>query len=118
MADVRSFERTEYQQVKADLHRKFRPVGLEKLGRSAGDAAREEVLALIRSVVNSEPCLSASPSGTAGREISMRFLAGPLEPLLKDPPFPDILVNRFDKVFVERAGKLESTPLSSKTTRT
>ena len=32
---------------------------------------------------------------------------GPLESLLADPSITDILVNRFDQVFVERRGKLE-----------
>ena len=32
---------------------------------------------------------------------------GPLESLLADPSISDILVNRFDQVFVERRGKLE-----------
>jgi pilus assembly protein CpaF len=39
---------------------------------------------------------------------------GPLEPLLKDPTVSDILVNRFDRVYIERTGKLELTPLSFK----
>lgn len=34
---------------------------------------------------------------------------GPLEPLLADPSVNDILVNSFDKVYVERAGMLEKT---------
>lgn len=34
---------------------------------------------------------------------------GPLEPLLEDPDVADILVNRFDSVYVERKGKLEKT---------
>ncbi len=34
---------------------------------------------------------------------------GPLEPLVQDPTVNDILVNRFDQVYVERAGKLELT---------
>ena len=51
MPDIRSFERTEYQQVKADLHRKILDrLDLEKLGRTPGDAAREEVLVLIRNM--------------------------------------------------------------------
>jgi pilus assembly protein CpaF len=37
---------------------------------------------------------------------------GPLEPLLKDPTVSDILVNRFDRVYIERAGKLEPRGLS------
>ena len=42
------------------------------------------------------------------------FGLGPLEPLLKDPTISDILVNRSDRVYVERAGKLELTGLSFK----
>ena len=55
MANLQTFERTEYQQVKADLHRKILDrLDLEKLGRTPSDAAREEVLLLIRNTVNSE----------------------------------------------------------------
>src|SRR5256884_638061 len=117
MANLQAFERSEYQQVKADLHRKILDrLDLEKLGRTTGDSAREEVLVLIRSSVNSE----AVPSSFADREKLSReildeiFGLGPLEPLLKDPTISDILVNRFDRVYVERAGKLEITGLSFK----
>ena len=34
------------------------------------------------------------------------FGLGPLEPLLKDPTVSDIMVNGFDNVYVERAGRL------------
>ena len=34
---------------------------------------------------------------------------GPLEPLLKEPSISDILVNRFDRVYIERGGKLALT---------
>src|SRR5712672_1705917 len=37
------------------------------------------------------------------------FGLGPLEPLLKDPSVSDILVNGFDNVYIERAGKLVET---------
>jgi pilus assembly protein CpaF len=37
------------------------------------------------------------------------FGLGPLEPLLKDPSISDILVNGFDNIYVERAGKLVET---------
>jgi pilus assembly protein CpaF len=39
---------------------------------------------------------------------------GPLEPLLKEPSISDILVNGFDKVYVERHGKLSLTPVRFK----
>jgi pilus assembly protein CpaF len=117
MANLQAFERSEYQQVKADLHRKILDrLDLEKLGRSTGDSAREEVLVLIRSSVNSEAVpLSFAEREQLSREILDEiFGLGPLEPLLKDPTISDILVNRFDRVYVERAGKLEITGLSFK----
>jgi pilus assembly protein CpaF len=117
MANLQAFERTEYQQVKADLHRKILDrLDLEKLGRTPNDAAREEVLLLIRNTVNSEAVpLSFAERERLAREILDEiFGLGPLEPLLKDPTISDILVNRFDKVYVERAGKLEPTGLSFK----
>jgi pilus assembly protein CpaF len=117
MANLQAFERTEYQQVKADLHRKILDrLDLEKLGRTPNDAAREEVLLLIRNTVNSEAVpLSFAERERLAREILDEiFGLGPLEPLLKDPTVSDILVNRYDKVYVERAGKLEPTGLSFK----
>src|SRR6266568_4008709 len=117
MANLQTFERAEYQQVKADLHRKILDrLDLEKLGRTPSAAAREEVLLLIRNTVNSEAVpLSFAERERLSREILDEiFGLGPLEPLLKDPSISDILVNRFDKVYVERGGKLERTGLSFK----
>src|SRR3982074_3819699 len=117
MANLQTFERTEYQQVKADLHRKILDrLDLEKLGRTPGEAARDEVLLLIRNTVNSEAVpLSFAERERLSREILDEiFGLGPLEPLLKDNTISDILVNRFDRVYVERAGKLELTSFSFK----
>src|SRR6202167_2436501 len=117
MANLQAFERSEYQQVKADLHRKILDrLDLEKLGRTTGDSARDEVLVIIRSSVNSEAVpLSFAEREQLSREILDEiFGLGPLEPLLKDPTISDILVNRFDRVYVERGGKLEITGLTFK----
>ena len=55
MPNPPSFERTDYQQVKADLHRKILDrLDLEKLGKTSGDSARDEVLVIIRSAVSAE----------------------------------------------------------------
>jgi pilus assembly protein CpaF len=117
MANLQTFERSEYQQVKADLHRKILDrLDLEKLGRKPGDTAREEVLVLIRNSVNSEVVpLSFAERERLSREILDEiFGLGPLEPLLKDHTISDILVNRFDRVYIERQGKLELTAYSFK----
>ncbi|HET7890771.1 MAG TPA: CpaF family protein [Candidatus Sulfotelmatobacter sp.] len=118
MANIQSFERADFfQQVKADLHRKILDrLDLEKLGKTSGDSARDEVLVVIRNAVNSEGVpLSFAERERLSREILDEiFGLGPLEPLLKDATISDILVNRFDRVYVERAGKLERTALSFK----
>src|SRR5207247_7790024 len=117
MPNLQTFERREYQQVKADLHRKILDrLDLEKLGRTPSTSAREEVLLVIRNTVNSEAVpLSVAERERLAREILDEiFGLGPLEPLLKDSSISDILVNRFNKVYVERAGKLEPTGLSFK----
>src|SRR6185437_11858659 len=109
MGNLQTFERTEYQQVKADLHRKILDrLDLEKLGRTSGDAARDEVLLLIRNTVNSEAVpLSFAERERLAREILYEiFGLGPLEPLLKDPTVSDILVNRFNRVYVNERGRL------------
>ncbi len=118
MANLQSFERADFfQQVKADLHRKILDrLDLEKLGKTSGDSARDEVLVVIRNAVNSEGVpLSFAERERLSREILDEiFGLGPLEPLLKDATVSDILVNRFDRVYVERAGKIERTALSFK----
>src|SRR3979411_735602 len=117
MANLQSFERAEYQQVKADLHRKILDrLDLEKLGRTTGDSAREEVLVVIRNAVNTEVVpLSFAERERLSREILDEiFGLGPLAAVLKDHGISDILVNRFDRVYIERGGKLELTGLSFK----
>ncbi|HLW84201.1 MAG TPA: CpaF family protein [Candidatus Sulfotelmatobacter sp.] len=117
MANVQASEQSLFQQVKADLHRKILDrLDLEKLGKTSGDSARDEVLIVIRNAVNNEVVpLSFLERDRLSREILDEiFGLGPLEPLLKDHSVSDILVNRFDRVYIERAGKLELTALSFK----
>src|ERR1700683_2289393 len=100
MANLQAFERSEYQQVKADLHRKILDrLDLEKLARQPGDSARDEVFSIIRSSVNSEAVpLSFAEREQLSREILDEiFGLGPLEPLLKDPTISDILVNQIGR---------------------
>lgn len=73
--------------------------------------ARSEIRRLCLELMDRE----AAPLSTGARQRVTKRIEdevlglGPLEPLLADNTISDILVNRFDQVFVERAGKLEST---------
>ena len=116
-ADSSSPAMLDYQQTKSDLHRKILDrLNLEKLGRAASETAREEVLAIVRNVIASESIpLSFAERERLAREILDEiFGLGPLELLLQDPTISDILVNRYNRVYIERAGKLELTTLSFK----
>src|SRR6185369_12146487 len=110
-------ETTTYQQVKADLHRSILDkLNLEKLGRVGTADARDEVLTIIRHSVSERSVpLSFGEKERLSREILDEiFGLGPLESLLKDPSISDILVNRHDQIYIERAGKLERTKLTFK----
>jgi len=58
---------------------------------------------------------SSAPISMAARQRIIKMIEddvlglGPLEPLLADDTISDILVNRYDSVYVERRGKLEPT---------
>jgi pilus assembly protein CpaF len=117
MGEVYSFEKAEFQQVKADLHKKvIDKLDLEKVGRGATDAIRGEVLAVIRNTIASEAVpLSFTERERMSREILDEIFGyGPLEALMKDFTISDILVNRCNQIYVERAGKLEKTNLTFK----
>ncbi|HWR37102.1 MAG TPA: CpaF family protein [Clostridia bacterium] len=110
-------ERTGFQQVKAELHRKILDrLNLEKLDRTPSDTAREEVLGIIRTTIANEGIpLSFTERERLAREILDEiFGLGPLERLLEDSSISDILVNRYNQVYIERAGKLVRTQLTFK----
>ncbi len=106
-----------YQEIRSQLHRQVLDrLNLEKLDRVPNEAAREEVLSHIRAAIMAEPIpLTFTERERLAREILDEiFGLGPLEILLQDPSISDILVNRHDKVYIERAGKLEKANLKFK----
>ena len=89
---------------------------LEKLMAIQADVAggRQRLLGLIYQFVGEQGIpLSASDRDQVANEVLDEiFGLGPLEPLLHDPTVNDILVNNFEKVYVERRGILERTGVS------
>lgn len=77
------------------------------------NARREIREAAIRLLNDEAPPLSLKQRQAIVKSIEDEVLGlGPLEPLLADKTVSDILVNGYDKIFVERRGKLEATTLS------
>jgi pilus assembly protein CpaF len=104
----------EYQNLKAHVHQELlKRLNLERLARVGRAEAEPEVRALIVELIDSET--RNTPLSLGERDtlvidvVNELFGLGPLETLLRDPDISDILVNRFDRVYIERNGKLEDT---------
>ena len=108
-ADVRH---PHYQQIKSRIHQELlNRLNLERLARVRRDQAEPEIRTLISTLLETET--QTTPLSLYEREsmtvdvLDELFGLGPLEALLKDPTISDILVNRFDQVYIERDGRLE-----------
>jgi pilus assembly protein CpaF len=111
---VNPLTRTDFASVKATIHRKLiQKLNLERLTEANREDVRREVSQLLESLVLGE----SAPMNLQERERVVQevmdevFGLGPLEPLLADPSVSDILVNTHKRVYVERKGLLELTPV-------
>ena len=98
---------TGFEQVKRDVHRTLlTQLDLEKLSAATNGSAKQAVASLILEILAKEKLLlNASEKDKLQSELLDEvFGFGPLEALLGDPTISDILVNRKDLVYVERAG--------------
>src|SRR5580692_9849983 len=90
----------EHLSVKGELHQRLLDEINERglLGASEADLETEDV-----------PLNEAERRGLADDLLEETLGVGPLAPLMADPAVTDILVNRYDQVYIERFGKLEQT---------
>jgi pilus assembly protein CpaF len=96
--------------VKSRLHRSL----VERLDIPQLEAMEESLVATeirraVSQLLNDDPFpLNTEERTRLAQELEFEILGlGPLEPLVQDDTISDILVNRFDEVYIERAGKLE-----------
>ncbi|HTM25774.1 MAG TPA: CpaF family protein [Vicinamibacterales bacterium] len=113
-ADVRS---PQYQELKGRIHNELLGrLNLERLSRVKREDAEPEIKDLILTLLERES--QTTPLSLFERDSLITdvlheiFGLGPLEALLKDPSISDILVNRFNQVYVEREGRLEETDIT------
>ena len=98
-----------FAQVKANIHRLLlSQLDLERLSSVHNGRARQAVSDLIQEILVKERLLlnGVEKDQLQSDLLDEVFGYGPLEPLLKDPTISDILVNRKDLVYIERAGVL------------
>ncbi len=82
------------------------------LNRMSDDELRAETTALVREIIAAEAAL---PGGLDREQLCSEVLdeaigLGPLETLLADESVNEIMVNRFDQIFVERGGRIAPHP--------
>jgi pilus assembly protein CpaF len=99
------------QQMKLRIHQQLvERLDMQNLKSLPPEVVRGEVRILIRELCQSEKGLinSADQERLMDDVMDETFGLGPLEGLLKDQNISDILVNRYDRIYVERRGRLEA----------
>src|SRR5260370_41871838 len=99
-------------QIKSQVHTKLlSSLSADQLKAINKDSIRSQIAYVIERLVVSEsiPMTSAEKDRIIEEILDEVFGLGPLEQLLKDPTVSDIMVNGFDNVYVERAGRLMET---------
>ncbi len=98
-----------YQSLKTRIHRKLiENLDLSDLSVVESDVLRHEIARIVEGLIADEGVpLSRNERESLITDIQHEtFGLGPLEPLLADPDISDILVNRYNKVYIEKLGKL------------
>src|SRR5579862_4637080 len=106
-----------YFELKSEIHRKLIGVlNLERVSSIPKDRVRAEIGRVVERLLEDErvPMTAAEQNRIVEEVLDETLGLGPLETLLKEPSISDILVNRHDKVFIERGGKLSETPVRFK----
>jgi len=100
----------QFNQMKVRIHQQLvERLDVQNLKTLPPDVVRSEVRTLIRDISQSEKSLlnATEQEKLMDDVMDETFGLGPLETLLKDPLISDILVNRFDRIYVEKRGRLE-----------
>jgi pilus assembly protein CpaF len=102
-----------YQEIKARIHTALlNRLNLERLSQIKREDAEPELRSVIASLLEKEtvttPLSLLERDTLVGDVLNELFGLGPLEAILVDPDVSDILVNRFDQIYVEKHGKLET----------
>jgi pilus assembly protein CpaF len=104
-------------ELKSEIHRKLIGVlNLDRVSTIPKDRLRAEIGRVVERLFDEErvPMTAAEQARMVEEVLDEVLGLGPLEPLLKEPSISDILVNRHNKVYIERNGKLSETSVRFK----
>jgi len=99
-------------EIKSQIHSKLLDsLSPDQLKSLSKEGVREEIGNVVERLISGGqiPMTIAERDRLIEEVLDEVFGLGPLEPLLKDPNVSDILVNGFDNVYIERAGRLVET---------
>ena len=104
-----------YQNLKSKIHRKL----IERLDFSSIDLIDQDILGreigrIVESLIAEESTPLSGPEKDSLVVDIMHetFGLGPIEPLLSDPDISDILINRYNQVYIEKFGKLHKVDMT------
>jgi len=106
-----------YFELKSQIHRKLIGVlNLDRVSSIPKDRVRAEIGRVVERLLDEErvPMTTAEQTKIVEEVLDEVLGLGPLETLLKEATISDILVNRYNKVFIERNGKLSETTVRFK----
>ncbi len=106
-----------YFELKSEIHRKLIGVlNLERVSSLPKDRIRAEIGRVVETLLEDErvPMTTAEQNKIIEEVLDEVLGLGPLEPLLKEPSISDILVNGYNKVYIERNGRLALTQVRFK----
>jgi pilus assembly protein CpaF len=100
-----------YAELKTKVHHAcIAKLGPELFRREAGDLSERVVRAVSEQLALDRTPLTREERRQLVREVADDILGyGPLEPLLADDSVTEIMCNGYDRIYVERRGKLELT---------
>ncbi len=104
-------------EIKSKIHHKLlNSLNPEQLRTLNKESVRTQIGLVVERLVADEgiPMTLAERERVIEEILDEVFGLGPLEPLLKDPSISDILVNGFESVYVERAGRMVETNIRFK----
>ena len=107
--------RSVYQELKQAVHRQLiERLDLERVREDNKESVKRQVRPVLTELIsaNQAPLNGAERRRMADEVLDEVFGFGPLEPLLKDTDISDILVNRFDEIFIEKKGRLQRAEAS------
>jgi pilus assembly protein CpaF len=113
-------KRDKHTDLKVELHQRLLDlINLQALDKMSREQIEAEVGDIVEEELNKQnhALNHAERKQLVGDVLDELLGLGPLEPLLKDPTITDILVNGYGKVFVERYGVLEPSPIRFKDER-